>query len=236
MAGSMNIRAKEEIHQRIVDIGIIPVLRVSSPALAIAAAEAVWKGGVTIVEVTMTVPKAIDVIRKLVVAMGSDVTVGAGTVLDTEAAEQCIHAGAEFLVSPVLNSKIAALARREGKLFMAGALTPNEVVSAWDSGSDFVKVFPCGNVGGPRYIRALKGPLPHIPLVPTGGVNLDTAKAYIAAGASAIGVGGDLISESELAAGNHEYITAAARQFMAAVREARPSSEGVAAVIGKGGR
>jgi 2-dehydro-3-deoxyphosphogluconate aldolase/(4S)-4-hydroxy-2-oxoglutarate aldolase len=225
---------KEEVRQRIIDIGIIPVLRVSSPDLAIVAAEAVCKGGITIVEVTMTVPKAIDVIRELAVSMDSNVIIGAGTVLDPRTAQQCLDAGAEFLVSPVLNSEITALAMKEGKLVMAGALTPTEIMSAWKSGSDFVKVFPCGNVGGPKYIRALKGPFPHVPLVPTGGVNIENAGAYFVAGASAVGVGGDLISESELAAGDDTHIITAAQRFMAAVRDARPSNEGVCAVSGKG--
>jgi 2-dehydro-3-deoxyphosphogluconate aldolase/(4S)-4-hydroxy-2-oxoglutarate aldolase len=227
---------KEEVRQQIINIGIIPVLRVSSPALALAAAEAVCNGGITILEVTLTVPKALDVIRKLVASMGADVIVGAGTVMDPQTAQRCIDAGVEFLVSPVLNAEIAALANREKKLVMAGALTPTEVVSAWSNGSDFVKVFPCGNIGGPKYIQALKGPLPDIPLVPTGGVSLNNAEAYIAAGASALGVGSDLVSESVLAAGNHMQITKTAQQLMAIVREARQSRESVGAATGKGDR
>jgi 2-dehydro-3-deoxyphosphogluconate aldolase/(4S)-4-hydroxy-2-oxoglutarate aldolase len=224
---------KEEVRQRIIDIGIVPVLRVSSPQMAFAAAEAVWRGGIPIIEVTMTIPKAVAVIRKLTASMGSDAIVGAGTVLDHQTAQQCLDAGAEFLVSPVLNAEITAIAARENKLVMAGALTPNEIVSAWNSGCDFVKVFPCSSMGGPKYIKSLKGPFPDIPLVPTGGVSLDTAEAYIAAGAAALGVGSELISESELAAGHHAQITRLAQQFVAIVREARQPGESVAAGTGK---
>ena len=212
---------KEEIRQQIIDIGIVPVLRVSSPKLAMAAAEAVLAGGIPIVEVTMTIPKAVDVIRELVMSMSSNVIVGAGTVLDAQAAQQCLDSGAEFLVSPVFDLETIKLANSAGKLMMAGALTPTEIVNAWTRGSDFVKVFPCGNAGGPKYIQALRGPLPHIPLIPTGGVSLDTAAAFITAGASALGVGTELISESELKAGNPMHITRTAKQFITIVQEAR---------------
>ena len=218
---------KEEVRQRIIDIGIVPVLRVSSPKLAHAAAEAVLAGGIPIVEVTMTVPKAVDVIRDLVMSMSSDVIVGAGTVLDAQAARQCLDAGAEFLVSPVFDLETIKLANSSGKLMMAGALTPTEIVNAWSRGSDFVKVFPCGNVGGPKYIQALRGPLPHIPLIPTGGVSLDTAAAFITAGAAALGVGTELISESELKAGNPMHITRTAKRFVAIVQEARQTGQPV---------
>jgi 2-dehydro-3-deoxyphosphogluconate aldolase/(4S)-4-hydroxy-2-oxoglutarate aldolase len=216
---------KEEIRQQIIDIGIVPVLRVSSPKLALAAAEAVLAGGIPIVEVTMTIPKAVDVIRELVMSMGSDVIVGAGTVLDVQAAQQCLDSGAEFLVSPVFDLETIKLANSAGKLMMAGALTPTEIVNAWSRGSDFVKVFPCGNVGGPKYIQAVRGPLPHIPLIPTGGVSLDTAAAFISAGASALGVGSELISESELKAGNPMHITRKAKRFVTIVQEARQTGQ-----------
>ncbi len=216
---------KEEVQKQIIDIGIVPVLRVSSPKLALEAAEAVLAGGIPIVEVTMTIPKAVDVIRKLVMSMSSDVIVGAGTVLDAEKAQQCLDAGAEFLVSPVFDPETVKLANSADKLMMAGALTPNEIVNAWSRGSDLVKVFPCGNVGGPKYIQALRGPLPHIPLVPTGGVSLDTAGAFIRAGASALGVGTELISESELKAGNSEHITRTAKRFVAIIQEARQTGQ-----------
>jgi 2-dehydro-3-deoxyphosphogluconate aldolase / (4S)-4-hydroxy-2-oxoglutarate aldolase len=216
---------KEEIRQQIIDIGIVPVLRVSSPKLAMAAAEAVLAGGIPIVEVTMTIPKAVDVIRELAMSMSSDVIVGAGTVLDAQAAQQCLDSGAQFLVSPVFDLETIKLANSAGKLMMAGALTPTEIVTAWSRGSDFVKVFPCGNVGGPKYIQTLRGPLPHIPLIPTGGVSLDTAAAFITAGASALGVGTELISESELKAGNPMHITRTAKRFVTIVQEARQTGQ-----------
>jgi 2-dehydro-3-deoxyphosphogluconate aldolase / (4S)-4-hydroxy-2-oxoglutarate aldolase len=214
---------KEEVRQKVIDSGIIPVLRVSSPSLALEAAEAVREGGINLLEITMTIPNAVDVIRKLVSSMGNHVIVGAGTVLDERSAQQCLDSGAEFLVSPIFDAGMVEFANRSGKLVMAGALTPTEIVRAWNAGSDFVKVFPCGNLGGPAYIKALKAPLPQIPLVPTGGVTLSTAGAFIKAGASALGVGNDLISESELLSGNRVHITNVARQFVSVVREAKRS-------------
>src|SRR5262249_26676350 len=180
-------------------------------------------GGINLLEITMTIPNAVDVIRKLVSSMGNNVIVGAGTVLDERSAQQCLDNGAEFLVSPIFDAGMVEFTNRSGKLVMAGALTPTEVVRAWNAGSDFVKVFPCGNLGGPAYIKALKAPLPQIPLVPTGGVTLSTAGAFIKAGASALGVGNDLISESELLSCNHAHITNVARQFVSVVQEAKRS-------------
>jgi 2-dehydro-3-deoxyphosphogluconate aldolase/(4S)-4-hydroxy-2-oxoglutarate aldolase len=212
---------KEEVRRKVIDSGIIPVLRLSSPSLALEAAEAVCAGGINLLEITMTIPNAVDVIRKLASSIGDDVVVGAGTVLDTRTAQQCLDSGAEFLVSAIFDADMVELANRSGKLVIAGALTPTEVVRAWNAGSDFVKVFPCGNMGGPAYIKALKGPLPQIPLIPTGGVSLSTAGAFIKAGAAALGVGNDLISESELLSGNSIHITNVARQFVSIVQEAR---------------
>src|SRR5262245_54852999 len=147
---------KEEVRKRIIDVAITPVLRVSSPKLALAGAEAVLAGGIPIVEVTMTIPKGVDVIRDLVMSMSSDVIVGAGTVLDPETAQRCLDAGAEFLVSPVFNAEVVKLANQADKLMMAGGLTPTEILNVWNGGSDLVKVFPCGNVGGPKYIHSLR--------------------------------------------------------------------------------
>ena len=215
---------KDAVRRRIIEIGIVPVIRASSAELAVAAARAVCAGGIPIVEVTMTVPNAIDVIRELIGSMDEQVVIGAGTVLDAETALQCLEAGAEFLVSPAIDPETIKLAAARGKLMMAGALTPNEVVTAWKAGSDFVKVFPCGNVGGPSYIKALKSALPQIPMVPTGGVNLANAVQFLEAGASAIGVGSELISTSALKSGNSDAITDSARQFVMLLRKARESS------------
>jgi 2-dehydro-3-deoxyphosphogluconate aldolase / (4S)-4-hydroxy-2-oxoglutarate aldolase len=209
---------KQQIANRIVEIGIIPVVRASSPELAINAARAVCAGGIPIIELTMTVPGAIEVIRELKRSMDGDVLIGAGTVLDAKTAAQCLEAGAQFLVSPGFDRGTVRFAKREGALIMAGALTPTEVIAAWNAGADFVKIFPCGNVGGPSYIRALKAVLPQIPMVPTGGVNLATAAHYLQAGAIAIGVGGELVS------GNSRAITEAAARYVVIMQAARSST------------
>src|SRR5229473_7005381 len=212
---------KQEVRERIVEIGIVPVVRAASAREARMAADAVCEGGIPIVEITMTVPGAVDVIRELTKNAGSQVLVGAGTVLNVQAARRCLDAGAEFLVSPGLNLQVVELAVREGKLMMAGALTPTEVITAWEAGSDFVKVFPCGLVGGAKYIKALKGPLPQVPLVPTGGVNLNTAAEFIEAGAAALGIGGELVQAEALKSNKPELIVETARKFLEIVASAR---------------
>ena len=211
---------KSEVQEKILEIGIVPVVRASSTQQAILAAEAVASGGIPIVEITMTVPGAIEAIAHLTRSAGH-VLVGAGTVLDAATALRCLEAGAEFLVSPGFDAEMVQIAREHAKVVMAGALTPTEVITAYKAGSDFVKIFPCGNVGGPGYIRALKAALPQIPMVPTGGVNLATAADFLRAGAAALGIGGELVSRAELEAGNAGAITATARRYVAAVSEAR---------------
>lgn len=212
---------KEENHKRIADVGIIPVVRASSAHQALLAVEAIRAGGISIVEVTMTVPGAIEVIGQLAKTAGSDVLIGAGTVLDAKTAQQCLDAGAEFLVSPGFDAQTVKFAREKGILVIPGALTPTEIIMAWNAGGDLIKIFPCGAVGGANYIKALKGPLPQVPVIPTGGVNLDTAADFILAGAEALGVGGELVSASALKSGKTNQITEAARRFVAIVREAR---------------
>ena len=212
---------KHEIRTRIEQIGIIPVIRASSSREACIAAEAVQKAGIPIVEITMTVPGAIEVIRELAKTCGSEVIIGAGTVLNVEDARRCLDAGAQFLVTPGFNRATVEFAARESKLIMAGALTPTEVIEAWTAGSDLVKVFPCGQVGGAKYIKALKGPLPQIPLVPTGGVNLSTAAEFIEAGAAALGIGGELIHPQALKSNKPELIVETAREFLEIVATAR---------------
>jgi len=212
---------KAEITKKIVDIGVVPVVRASSAAQAIAAAEAVCAGGISVVEVTMTVPGAVEVIAQLVKTMSSAVLVGAGTVLNADSARRCLDAGAQFLVSPGFDLETVKFANGKGVLIMAGALTPTEVITAWNAGSDFVKIFPCGNVGGAKYIKALKGPLPQIPMIPTGGVNLNTAAEFIQAGSAALGIGGELILAAALKSGNMREITELAKQYVSIVREAR---------------
>jgi 2-dehydro-3-deoxyphosphogluconate aldolase / (4S)-4-hydroxy-2-oxoglutarate aldolase len=212
---------RQEVADRIREVGIVPVVRASSAKQARHAAEAVCAGGIPIVEITMTVPGAVEVIAELAKSMGSEVMIGAGTVLDAETARRCIDAGAEFIVSPGFDLETVKFAHHAGKLMMAGALTPTEVIAAWKAGSDFVKIFPCGTVGGAKYIKALKAPLPQVPMIPTGGVNLDTAADFILAGAAALGIGGELVSASALESGNTAPIVEVAQQFVAIIRNAR---------------
>ena len=221
---------KKQIHQRVIDAGIVAVIRATSVDKALAAAEAISAGGVFVLEVTMTVPGALDAIAALARMAGNDLVIGAGTVLDQAAARRCLDAGAEFLVSPGLDRETVEFVRSRDKLMMAGALTPTEIIEAWKAGSDLVKVFPCSSVGGAAYIKALRGPLPQIPLVPTGGVDLSNVADLIRAGAAAVGVGGELVSAKALNAGNTTVITELARKFVAAVREAR---EPAAVMAGK---
>ena len=212
---------KQKIRDRIAEIGVVPVVRASSSREALIAAEAVCQGGIPIVEITMTVPGAVEVIRELSKSSAAEVLIGAGTVLDPETARRCLDAGAQFLVSPGLNLQTVELAVREKILIMAGALTPTEVITAWNAGSDFVKIFPCGQVGGAKYIKALKGPLPQIPLVPTGGVNLNTAAEFIEAGAAALGIGGELVQAEALKSGKSQIIADNARKFVEIVKQTR---------------
>ncbi len=218
---------KQAVRERILQVGIVPVVRAASSAEARTAAEAVSKGGIPIVEITMTVPGAVEVIRELAKSFSPDeLLVGAGTVLNPEQAQRCLDAGAQFLVSPGFNAKTVALAIAERRLIMAGALTPTEVIAAWEAGSDFVKIFPAGNVGGPKYIKALKGPLPDVPLIPTGGVNLQTAAEFLEAGAAALGIGGELVHPGHLKSGQYGSDRGCRRTFVAIVKEAR-AQEGV---------
>src|SRR5215467_6135762 len=212
---------KQKVREKIIEVGVVPVVRASSAQEARMAADAVCEGGIPIVEITMTVPGAAEVIRELTKSVSSAVLVGAGTVLNAEAARRCLDAGAQFLVSPGLNLPMVEVAKKEGKVVMAGALTPTEIMAAWEAGADFVKIFPCGQVGGAKYIKALKGPFPQISFVPTGGVNLNTAGEFIEAGAVALGVGGELVQAEALESGKPEVIVENARKFSVAVKEAR---------------
>jgi len=212
---------KTEVIKQIKDIGLIPVVRATSADEAMRAIDAIREGGVSVLEITMTVPGAVGVIEELTKQYGSDVLVGAGTVLDAETARACILSGAQFVVSPALNLETIECCRRYGVAVMPGALTPTEVVQAWTAGADFVKVFPAGALGGASYLKALKAPLPQIELVPTGGVSLKTAADFIKAGASALGVGADLVDLKALRDGQASVITERAKQFVQIVREAR---------------
>lgn len=212
---------KSQILDRIREVGLVPVLRARSHEEAMAIALAVEKGGVPILEITMTVPGALEVIRQVVAQCGTRVLVGAGTVLDPETARLCILAGAQFVVSPSLKLSTIEMCHRYSIPVFPGALTPTEVVTAWEAGADAVKVFPCSALGGASYLKALKAPLPQIELIPTGGVSLSTAEQFLAAGSFALGVGGDLIDAAAIAAGKLEMVTENAAKYTEIVRKFR---------------
>lgn len=212
---------REEIVQHILEIGVVPVIRASSPKSARAAADAVAQGGIPVFEITMTVPNAIQVIRELAKDNAAGFLIGAGTVLDADAALLCLDAGAQFLVSPGLDLGMIGVARKSNVPVLPGALTPTEVMAASRAGADLIKIFPCASVGGPAYIKALRGPFPKLPFIPTGGVNLDNAADYIRAGAAALGAGGGLVDKSALESGKTDIIVANARRFVSIVQETR---------------
>ena len=211
----------KEILAFITEVGIVPVVRTTSAESAIQAVEALYNGGVRAAEITMTVPGAVSALEKVAGRFAGKIMLGAGTVLDPETARICMLAGAEFFVTPSLRLSTIEVAKRYSKVICPGALTPTEVLTAWEAGADVVKIFPCGNVGGPKYIKALKGPFPQIEMIPTGGVNLETAGEFLKAGACAIAVGGELVDGKSIAAGRYDVIEERARQYLAAVAKAR---------------
>ena len=215
---------KSEVLKRIGEMGIVPVVRAASADEAMRAVDAIKEGGISILEITLTVPGAVAVIESLAKRFGDEVMVGAGTVLDADTARACMLAGAQFIVSPSLNLETIEICRRYSIAVMPGALTPTEVITAWQAGADMVKVFPCNAMGGASYLKALKAPFPQVELIPTGGVSLKTAADFIQAGASALGVGSDLVNTTAIRAGELAKVTRAARAYLEAVREARASS------------
>ncbi len=221
---------RDDVIRRIGEVGIIPVVRAGSVDDAIRAVEAIYAGGIAIVEITMTVPNATDVIRHVARDYGDKIVVGAGTVTSAEQANLCLAVGAEFLVSPGLSLPVISVAQASGKLAIPGALTPTELMTAQDAGARLVKIFPCGNVGGAKYLKALMGPFPDAELIPTGGVNAANAAEFFAAGAFALGIGGELVSAAALRDGNLAKITEAARELVQAVHSARQSRESSAVV------
>lgn len=212
---------KAEILRTIKDIGVVPVVRAASAGEALQLVEAIRAGGLPIVEITLTVPGALQLIERLVQSYGAALLVGAGSVLNAEAAQACIDAGARFVVSPALDPDTITRCRAQDVPIMAGALTPTEVAQSWAAGADLVKVFPANAMGGPRYIKALKAPMPHVELVPTGGVTLATAADFIEAGSAALGVGADLASVDAIRRGQPEEVSTAARAYVDAVRTSR---------------
>jgi 2-dehydro-3-deoxyphosphogluconate aldolase / (4S)-4-hydroxy-2-oxoglutarate aldolase len=212
---------REKSVAKLREVGIIPVIRASSAEAAVAVADALLQAGLTVAEITLTVPNAIDAIGAVAKRFPGKVLVGAGTVTDAEAARRAVDAGAEFIVSPCLVPDVIEAAQRADVAVLPGALTPGEVFAAFRAGGDMVKVFPAQAVGGAAYLRALRGPFPDIPLVPTGGVTLETIAELFQAGAAAVGVGTELISQDALARRDYAAIGALAKQFLAAVRQAR---------------
>lgn len=213
---------KDKNLQTITDCGVVAIVRVSSAREAVDVCMAIARGGVRPIEVTMTVPGAIDAIREFKSAVKEEVLIGAGTVLDPETARACILAGAEFIVSPTLNLEVIKVCRRYSKIIIPGTFTPTEILTAWEAGADIVKVFPA-SVGGPGYLKDIMGPLPQVKLVPTGGVNLETTPEFIKAGAVAVAAGSSLVNKKAVSEQNWDAITETAQKFVAAVKQARRS-------------
>jgi len=212
---------KREVFNRMVSEGLVPVIRVSSAREAVDVSDAIKEGGVTLIEITMSVPGAIDTIKELTQKYKDEIIMGAGTILDPETARAALLAGAQFIVTPTLNLDVIQLAHRYSAVVVPGAMTPTEILTAWNAGADMVKVFPAAQLGGPEYLKAIRGPLPQILLVPTGGVNLQNAGAFIKAGATALGVGGELVDKKAVKDKKFNIITENTRAFLKVIREAR---------------
>jgi 2-dehydro-3-deoxyphosphogluconate aldolase/(4S)-4-hydroxy-2-oxoglutarate aldolase len=214
----------KEVLAKILDEGIVPVIRVASAVEAFEVSRAIKEGGISVIEVAMTTPGAMDAIKEASQKFGKEVLLGAGTVLDPETARAALLNGAKFLVSPSLNLDVIKMSNRYGAVVIPGALTPTEILTAWEAGADLVKVFPIAQVGGPAYLKAIQAPLPHSPLVPTGGVNLQNAGEFIKAGAAAIAVGGELVDKKAAAEKRYSVISENAQKFLAEVKKARGKS------------
>jgi 2-dehydro-3-deoxyphosphogluconate aldolase/(4S)-4-hydroxy-2-oxoglutarate aldolase len=216
----MHAMSRDQQLRRILDCGIVAVVRAPDNRRLVEVCQALSEGGVPVVEITMTVPDAIDVIRHVRNELGERVLLGAGTILDPETGRAAMLAGAEFLVAPTVNPDVIRLCRRYDKVVMPGAFTPTEVLTAWEAGADVVKVFPA-EVVGPAYFKALRGPLPHVRLMPTGGVDLNTAGEFLRAGACCLGIGGQLVEPKAVASGDFDRLRTLARQYADIVRQAR---------------
>jgi 2-dehydro-3-deoxyphosphogluconate aldolase/(4S)-4-hydroxy-2-oxoglutarate aldolase len=216
--------SRETILKRVLDGGIVAVVRADSGESLVKVVRALAEGGVTAAEITFTVPDAVDVIRQVRKEIGDSVVLGAGTVLDTETARVALLAGAEYIVSPTVNVEVIRLCRRYDKVIMSGAFTPTEVLTAWEAGADVVKIFPA-EIGGPAYLKALRGPLPQVRVMPTGGVDLNTAEGFLKAGACCLGVGGSLVEPKAVAAGDYARLRDLAGQYAAIVRRFRTQAQ-----------
>jgi 2-dehydro-3-deoxyphosphogluconate aldolase / (4S)-4-hydroxy-2-oxoglutarate aldolase len=217
---------KEAILSGILETGIVPVVRTESADGAIQAIQAIYRGGIRTAEITMTVPGAIRALEKVADEFGDRIVLGAGTVLDPETARACMLAGAEFIVTPALNLATIEICKRYSKVILPGALTPTEVLTAWQAGADMVKIFPCSAVGGAKYIKALRAPFPQIEMIPTGGVTVETCGDFLKAGAAAVAVGAELIDAVHIREGKFEVFEERARRFLEAVRKAREEIKG----------
>jgi 2-dehydro-3-deoxyphosphogluconate aldolase / (4S)-4-hydroxy-2-oxoglutarate aldolase len=213
-----------EILARIKDLAVVPIIRTPDSKSAVAAVEAVLEGGIDCVEITMTVAGALKAIETVADRYGDKILLGAGTVLDPETARACLIAGAQFFVTPSLNVRTIEIARRYSRPIFPGGLTPTEILAAWEAGADGVKVFPCNALGGAKYIKSLKAPFPHIDLIPTGGVNLETVADFLTAGSSAVGVGSELVDAASVSSGNYQAMTERARKFREIVASVRRKS------------
>jgi 2-dehydro-3-deoxyphosphogluconate aldolase/(4S)-4-hydroxy-2-oxoglutarate aldolase len=205
-------------------VGLIPVLRARNAAQAHAVVQAMLAGGVTVVEVTMTVPGAIDLLKELKAEYGARLLLGSGTVTTADQAQATIDAGAEFVVSPSLHPAVIARTKANKKLSIPGALTPTEIITAWNEGADYVKVFPCSAMGGSPYLKSILAPFPHLKLIPTGGVTQQTAVDFLKAGAKALGVGADLVNLAAIDNGTPELITEAARAYLKIIAQFRTTA------------
>lgn len=212
--------SKEADLRRVLDLGLVAIIRAPSGDRLLEVAEALCAGGIDVIEVTFTVPGILDVIKLLREKIGDRVLLGAGTVLDPESARAAILAGAEYIVTPTVNTEVIQLCQRYGKVVMTGALTPTEILTAWEAGADIVKVFPA-DVGGPAYLKAVHGPLPQIRLLPTGGVDLETLPSFVKAGACAVGLGSALVEKDALEKGDMKRVQELAEAYVAKMKEAR---------------
>jgi 2-dehydro-3-deoxyphosphogluconate aldolase/(4S)-4-hydroxy-2-oxoglutarate aldolase len=210
-----------DILARIKELAIVPIIRTPDSKSALAAVEAVLEGGIDCVEITMTVAGALKAIETVADRYGDKILLGAGTVLDPETARACLLAGAQFFVTPSLNVRTIEIARRYSRPIFPGGLTPTEILTAWEAGADGVKVFPCNALGGAKYIKSVKAPFPHIDLIPTGGVNLETVADFLTAGSSAVGVGSELVDAASVSSGKYQAVTERARKFREIVASVR---------------
>lgn len=214
--------SREAALQRVLNTGIVSIIRAKSGEQLVGVAEALYEGGIDVIEVTFTVPGVLDIIAAVKKQLGNRILLGAGTVLDTESARAALLAGAEFLVTPTVNPDVIKLCNRYSKVIMPGAFTPTEILTAWEAGADIVKVFPA-EIGGPAFLKAVHGPLPHIRLLPTGGVNLETLPSFVKAGACAVGLGSALVEQKAVESGDFARIRSLAEQYVSLLKKTRES-------------